>query len=88
MRRGGPPSPEMLAANGGGVAAPAETKTVYRLQGAAPAEAKIQIGLTDGSWTEVVSGLSEGEDVVTDAIVAGKPASTGGPPPGMGRRLF
>lgn len=86
-QRRGPPN-EMLAANGGAGVPAAEPKAIYRLQAGAPAKAEVQIGLTDGTWTELVSGLSEGDEVVTDAIVSGKPATPAGPPPGMGRRPF
>ncbi|HEX8910085.1 MAG TPA: hypothetical protein VF805_12855 [Anaeromyxobacteraceae bacterium] len=45
-----------------------------------PVPARVQVGLSDGSATEVVSGdLREGDRVVTDAA--------GGPPSGMASTL-
>lgn len=55
------------------------TRTVYKLAGT-PADPKvvpvtIKVGITDGSATEVIDGLAEGDAVITSAYQA--PASSG-----------
>jgi HlyD family secretion protein len=48
---------------------PKDRRTVYRLRGARAEPVDIQIGLTDGSLTEVVSGgLAEGDAVITELL--------------------
>ncbi|MBX3227255.1 MAG: efflux RND transporter periplasmic adaptor subunit [Labilithrix sp.] len=60
-------------------------RTIYVLRGGKPEPVDVKTGLSDGTITEIVSGdLKEGEQVITEAIVAGKPVSTGAPPR-MGR---
>ncbi|MBA3850161.1 MAG: efflux RND transporter periplasmic adaptor subunit [Opitutus sp.] len=68
-------------------------RTVYRLAGTAPAQqleaVAIKAGITDGSSTEVVEGLKEGDVVVTSVTVPNaaspRPATTN--PFGGGRRF-
>jgi len=76
-------------------AAPAVTKTVYVLRNGKPAPRAVEIGKADGTNTEILSGLEEGELVIT-GLGTGKASSTtgsqqnripmmggfGGPPPG------
>jgi HlyD family secretion protein len=59
-RVGGPP--EAMAAP---AAAAAVTKTVFVLENGRPVPRRIEVGIADASNTEVISGLSEGELVVT-----------------------
>ncbi|HEX8910086.1 MAG TPA: hypothetical protein VF805_12860 [Anaeromyxobacteraceae bacterium] len=43
-------------------------RTVWAVRGGRPAPVRIEVGLSDGSATELVSGdLREGDRVVTDA---------------------
>jgi HlyD family secretion protein len=64
-------------------------KTIYVLRSGRPEPIEVKTGLTDGTITEVVSGdLKEGDQVVIEANVAGKPTSSAGAPgqpPRMGR---
>jgi HlyD family secretion protein len=62
-------------------------RTVYVLRNGRPEGIDFQVGLSDGTVSEVASGdLREGDAVITEASVAGKPvASSAGPPPRMGR---
>ena len=76
-------------------AAPTVTKTVYVLQNGKPVPREVEIGMADGTNTEIVRGLEEGELVIT-GLGQGKASSTtgsqqnripvmggfGGPPPG------
>ena len=56
------------------------------LRSGLPAVVEVKTGLSDGTITEVVSGdLAEGDLVILEANIAGKPASSGGPPARMGR---
>ncbi|MCW5833347.1 MAG: hypothetical protein KIS78_13175, partial [Labilithrix sp.] len=62
------------------------SRTVFVLRGGRPESVDVKTGLSDGTLTEIVSGgLAEGDLVILEANVAGRPASTGGPPPRMGR---
>jgi HlyD family secretion protein len=66
----------------------AAERTLYVLRNGHPEAIDIKTGLTDGTVTEVASGdLKEGDLVIVEANVAGKPAGSGGPPStrGMGR---
>ena len=61
-----------------------EDRTLYVLRGGAPHEVDVVLGLSDGSYTEVVSGdLHEGDEVITDATVNGgsSSGSSGGSKP-------
>ncbi len=72
MRRGPPGDPS--------------EKTVYVLRDGRPQPVVIKTGLTDGTVTEVVSGLNEGDQVILEANIAGKgPTPPPGGPPRMGR---
>jgi HlyD family secretion protein len=59
-----------------GAPPPGDERTVWVLDGVKPREVTIKIGVTDGSTTEVVEGLTEGQKVVTETS-GEKPA---GPP--------
>ena len=55
-------------------------KTIYVLRNGRPEPVEIKTGLTDGTITEVASGpLNEGDAVIIEANVAGRPASSAGP---------
>ena len=57
------------APRGAGAPVPKDHRTVYRLAGLRSQPVDIQIGLTDGSLTEVVSGgLKEGDTVITESL--------------------
>jgi HlyD family secretion protein len=58
----------------GGDADAPEAKTVWVLRGATPQKADVHTGLSDGSVTEVIDGLSEGDQVVVDVEGEGAPA--------------
>jgi len=60
---------------------PSSAGRVYVLEGGQPKAADVRLGLTDGSSTELVSGLSEGAEVIvgTADARAGTPASGGLP---------
>jgi len=73
-----------------GAGAPSDSKTIWVPDGVGVKSATIRIGLTDGSYTEVLDdGLAEGAEVVVDAnLSAEKPASSStAAPPGGARRL-
>jgi HlyD family secretion protein len=56
-------------------------------RGDSPVTAKVKIGVSDGTFTEMVEGeLSPGDRLITEAIVAGSSPSGGGG--GMPRRMF
>lgn len=70
-------------------------RTVYRLPGgnkaATPEPVTARIGITDGSVSEVVDGLAEGDMIVTGLQAGGGPASSSAPsanPFGGGPRRF
>ncbi len=73
---------------GGGAARahePSTRKTVWVLRGGAATPVRVQTGVTDGSSTEIVSGLTDGDEVIVEALgdggaVAGRPS---GGLPGM-----
>ena len=68
------------------------TKTVFVLENGKPVPRQVQIGLADASNTEILSGLSEGETVITGIGSNGTAAAAqnrgspfggfGGPPRG------
>jgi HlyD family secretion protein len=63
-------------------------RTVYVLRSGKPEPVEVKTGLSDGTITEIVSGdVKEGDQVITEASVGGKPVSSGGSggPPRMGR---
>jgi HlyD family secretion protein len=52
----------------------------YRLEGGKPARAALLVGISDGHYTEIISGLSEGDQVVlADGPGAGTPGVKRGP---------
>jgi HlyD family secretion protein len=62
-----------------------EERTLYVLRDGAPHEVELVLGLSDGSYTEVVSGdLHEGDEVITDATVNGGSSSGSGSKPSGG----
>jgi hypothetical protein len=82
-------------AAGAAAVSPAVTKTVYILQNGKPVQREVEIGMADGSNTEIVRGLAEGDLVIT-GLGTGKSSNGantqrnripmmggfGGPPPG------
>lgn len=75
-RRGRPPS-----ANAATSADGTSHRTVYVLRGGVPEAVRITTGLSDGTVTEVLRGISPGDQVVTDVTISGK---AGGAPTGGG----
>ena len=78
-----------------GEQSPVTTRTVYLLRssGATPSIEAVQVkaGITDGSTTEIISGLNEGDPVVTSIIVpvsGGSPQRPASTPFGGGPRRF
>lgn len=71
----GPPKPETTSSHGA-------MQTVYlvdQANGTSPPRAtEITTGISDSSWTEVVSGAREGEQVATGTMQSGTPASLAG----------
>jgi HlyD family secretion protein len=55
-----------------------ETKTVWLLRGGAPVQVTIHTGLTDGTVTEVIDGLSEGDAAITDLDTGDGSSGSGG----------
>jgi HlyD family secretion protein len=63
--------------------APPDQRTVWVLRNNAPISAKIKVGVSDGSVTEIADGdVHEGDLLITDVAsgAAGPPSSAGGPP--------
>jgi HlyD family secretion protein len=53
------------------------------MRGPKPVQVQVKAGVTDGSFTEVVSGeLQEGDAVVLEAISGDAPAPAAAPPGG------
>jgi HlyD family secretion protein len=69
------------------------TRVIYRLVGegtaARPEAVEVKLGISDGTQTEVISGLNEGDRVITSVSVGGVPATAApsGNPFGGGRRF-
>ena len=72
------------------------TRTVYRLPGGAshatPEAVSAKIGITDGSFSEIVGGLSAGDTIITGVSTPAVASPTAGQPPsnpfgGGGRRF-
>jgi HlyD family secretion protein len=62
-----------------------EARTVWVMRGTTPVSVSVHVGLSDGTYTEVIDGeLKEGDQVVTESIGAEEPASTGKQPPSGG----
>jgi HlyD family secretion protein len=74
---------------------PVTTRTVYRLPGgnktALPEAVSVKVGITDGSASEVLEGLAEGDVVITGVVLAPGTTAPGGQPAtnpfGGGRRF-
>jgi HlyD family secretion protein len=63
----------------GGDSTVSQNRTVWILQGSKPTSASIQVGLSDGTVTEITGGnVHEGDLAITDASLAG---SSGSPSP-------
>jgi HlyD family secretion protein len=71
------------AGRGDGKGAP---KRVYVLRNGVPVPVQVELGLSDGSYTEVLKGdIADGDQVVIDAVAPGAPsAPAGGGAPGGG----
>ena len=81
----GPGGSGMMKSAGGPPGDP-DHRIVWVLRGANPTPLTIHVGITDGSFTEVMNdGLAEGDLVITDVSSGGTPAAQGGV---MARRLF
>jgi HlyD family secretion protein len=66
-----------------------DAKTVWIERGGLAVPTRVRLGLTDGSYTEVMArDLKEGDPIIVDALQSGKPASAGAPPGGGPRRSF
>ena len=68
----------------GGETADAHQRTLYVLRDGRPETVDVKTGLSDGTVTEIAAGLAEGDLVIVEANVGGKPAGSG-PPARMGR---
>lgn len=82
-----PPTPSARPRGPGGKRPGAESneKTVYVLRNGHPEPVEMRSGLTDGTTTEVASGgVHEGDQVVVEAIVGGKPQTPSGAQGGPG----
>jgi len=60
-------------------------KVLWVMRGAHPVPVVVHVGLTDGTYTEIVSGdVKEGDDIVLEILSGDEPApashSTSGPP--------
>ncbi|MDB5254978.1 MAG: Efflux transporter, family, subunit [Candidatus Nomurabacteria bacterium] len=60
----------------------AETQGVYLAT--APVRTEVQVGITDGTTTEIVSGLTEGQSIVTKTVTATTTAKTTASPSLLG----
>ncbi len=79
--RSGPPAPGAE----GGVRHGARRGRVYKVVDGKPSPVEIQVGISDGRQTEVLSGLGEGDQVIVGDTGGG---SAGGPQGGPRRGLF
>lgn len=102
--RSGPPTPEQreqirrlmaeagIAAGGGPGEAAVVTRTVYRLpggdKGATPEAVSVQVGISDGINSEIISGLNEGDVLVTNVTLPGAQTQQLTNPFGGGPRRF
>ena len=65
-----------------------ERRTIYVMRNGVPEAVRLTTGLSDGTVTEVVNGnLKPGDEVVTDVVISGTPASTAGGAPGGAPRM-
>lgn len=58
------------------------TRTVYVMRDGTPEAVSIKAGITDGSATEVVDGLKEGDVILTSVVIGGTGGSTQNQRPG------
>jgi HlyD family secretion protein len=63
-------------------------RTVYVLSGNRPKPVQIKTGISDGIVTEVVSGLNQGDQVITAELATASPSSSAANPFGGGPRRF
>ncbi len=83
---GGEPPPAAKARKGRPGGEHGNERTLYALRGGRAEPLDVKTGLSDGTSTELVAGdLKEGDQVILEANVAGKPVGTGAPPARMGR---
>lgn len=70
----------------GGDASDPSRRTVWVLRDGAPRPVRVEVGVTDGTSTEIVSGhLQEGDEVITEYVASAETASTpSGRLPGTG----
>ncbi len=80
------PPPKGAKKRAGGERGPiaADRREVWVMRGGAPAPISIKVGISDGTHTEVVEGLREGEEVVVNAGAGVEPKG-GFRGPGRGR---
>jgi len=69
------------------------TRTLYTLsrEGSAPPKmdaATVKLGITDGTYTEILEGLKEGDQVITSALIPGAKANAPAANPFSGGRRF
>jgi HlyD family secretion protein len=73
---GGGPSGRSRGGGDGEHGANVERKrNIYRLEGDVPKPLEVTTGVSDGAFTEVVSGLNEGESIITGVVIT-KPTSS------------
>jgi len=65
---------------GGGPEGASSTKRVFVLEGGAPKPIEVEVGLTDGVVTEILSGLPDGAEVITSQYT---PNAKGGAAPSL-----
>ena len=71
---------QATAANDGAAAQPAGLRgTVYKLENGKPVPVSVKVGLADASRTEIVSGLSENDQIIVGGSNGSSPAPTGAP---------
>lgn len=58
-------------------------RQIWVLRDGKPEQITIEIGLTDGTTTEVTTGLAEGDEVITDAVSSEAPQGKPGAPLGQ-----
>jgi len=66
-----------------------DAKSVWVLSGGAPVQVPVQVGLSDGAYTEITGGdVKEGDAIILDADVAGKDPAASAPTATMRRAPF
>ena len=88
---GGAPSPSASASarphRQRGGAGESTQKYLWVMRGPKPEPVPVRTGLTDGSFTEIVSGeVNEGDNIVLEAISGDEPAGAGKPPGASGQQ--